>query len=340
MFKIGIDLGYGFVKAIAETNRTMLFPSVVAKGAKRSFGGLFGGESKDYEVIVNGERYYVGELALTQKADATRAFDEERHAHFSTPVLVGTVLAVLAPANQPVHVATGLPLRYYGEHGEKFAETLRRMNFTVEMPGIYQGARRVAVGDVTLFPQAASALYAEILNEKGELKNAEMVTRGGLLGVVDVGYKTTDFMLVDMDGPEVLEDFSDTLGMGMSDVYKAVQGVVRDETGESIDILQVENYALKGEMWFMGRRHDLRGIVRDAGMSLAQSIVDRLNLSWRDKKKFLRRLYVAGGGAMLVGPYLDTGDCPVEVVAAPQFANARGYLAVAAKKERPFAAVG
>ena len=184
MFKVSVDLGYGFVKAISEHGKALLFPSVVGKGKERRLGKLFNGDGKDYDVVVNGEHYFVGNLALAASYDATRAFGEERYDHYSTPVLTATAVALLTPSGEAVHLAAGLPLSYYAIYGERFKRLLREMKPVVEIPKVYQGARRLNISEVTLFPQAAGALYSQIFDENGRLKNGWLLQQGGTVGVV------------------------------------------------------------------------------------------------------------------------------------------------------------
>ncbi|MCR4425009.1 MAG: ParM/StbA family protein [Firmicutes bacterium] len=335
VFKIGIDLGYGFVKGVDTIGSKLCFPSVVARGRKRQLTSLFGGAVKEYEVVLNGEAYAVGERAL-RGGDATRAFGEDRYEHFSSPVLLATALAILTKGSgQPVHVATGLPLSYYAVHGERFRDMILRMaDARVEIPGLYEGTRRLNIGDATIYPQAAGALWSYLFDENGRMTDPAYVAQGGLVGVVDIGYKTTDYLLADLAGLEILEELSGTINMGMSDIFKEVQSEIQGETGHVVDLLKVEGGVLTGRLWFMGREIDVAAKSERLGKRVAETIADRLMLAWRDQRRFLRCLYVAGGGAATLAHYLETGDSPVQCIPDPQYANARGFVCAAAVKER------
>ncbi len=335
MFKIGIDLGYGFVKGVNESGQKVCFPSVVARASKRQLGSLLGGATKEYAVQINGEAYSVGERAL-RGGDATRAFGEDRYEHFSTPVLMATAATILLEGYaQPVHLATGLPLSYYTVHGERLRDAILRMAGTrVEIPRLCERPRCLNIGGVSIYPQAMGALWGHLLDDNGRLKDPASARRGGLVGIVDIGYKTTDFLLADLAGLEIMDELSGTINMGTSDIYKEVQNEIQNETGRVIDLLKVEGAALSGRLWFMGREIDIAAKSEPLGKKVAENIADRLRLAWRDQRRFLRCLYVAGGGAETLARHLETGESPVECIPDPQYANARGFLGVATAKER------
>ena len=119
---VGIDLGYGFVKA-TNGAQTVKFPSLVEVGQSR--GDVF--RSADYEVTIDGVTYFVGNMArregksLINLSNALAKEEELR-------VLWLTALALLG--DEPASVVTGLPLSQY-ETRERFSEQLAKMRGTV-----------------------------------------------------------------------------------------------------------------------------------------------------------------------------------------------------------------
>lgn len=46
MFKIGLDLGYGYVKGVNEAGKGIVFPSLVSAAYDRPLSALFGGKRR------------------------------------------------------------------------------------------------------------------------------------------------------------------------------------------------------------------------------------------------------------------------------------------------------
>lgn len=52
MFKIAIDLGYGYVKGINENGKTVLIRTAIGTGSNRQLANLFGSAEKTKEHII------------------------------------------------------------------------------------------------------------------------------------------------------------------------------------------------------------------------------------------------------------------------------------------------
>lgn len=67
---IGVDVGYGYTKAMAENGESLVFPSVVGTGFERKLNKLIPSgvsEADNYDLIINGDEpqhYFVGNLAI------------------------------------------------------------------------------------------------------------------------------------------------------------------------------------------------------------------------------------------------------------------------------------
>lgn len=340
MFKIAVDLGHGFVKAANENGRSLIFPSLVGEGFERQLKDVFGtgsreGKSKEYDVTVDGKRYFVGNLAISESWNVTRAFDESRLEHFSTPVLYGTAAALLAGnVVYPTHLAAGLPFELFKTQRRDLQSRLAGMRSNVEVAGLTR-SRQVSFEDVTVIPQAAGAFYSAILDAEGKATpgGQEILKEGGMAAIVDTGYKTTDFMLVDLGSLDIVESLCGTVNMAMNDVFVAAQRELQQMTGDVIDILEVEQAFTRGKFWFKGKEYLVSTIFADCVEGLAETIADRLRVAWKDRQKYIRVLFLAGGGANALAPAFTRRQMPVQVVSDAQFANAKGFLSLAARKE-------
>jgi len=336
MFKLGVDLGYGYTKAVSETGKRVLFPSLVGSGRPRYLGGVFGpaqeGAVDDLDVMIDGREYFVGDLARRESRDASRAFEQDKAAHPNTKVLLATASALLADAKLgPVHLVTGLPLRYYAGQKERFKEILEGMSAEVQfLSGPRKGqSRRVKFDRVTVFPQAAGAVYAALLNGQAGPK------KGAMVALIDIGYKTTDFIVFEVqERLRVREDLSGTIEAGVSDVHRAVQVNLAAVTKAELDPAEVESAIRSGAIWYGGEMYDVAAMAEEARREVARAVKDRVTLAWGPKANYLAQVYLAGGGAEELKDHLKDLHPAQALVPEAQFANAVGFLRVAEMLER------
>lgn len=172
MFKIGLDLSYGYVKGINEKGKRVIFPSLVSIAHDRSLSKLFQNSSNIMDnlhvSISDGkdrQEYFVGELARNESRYATFVLDEDKINHPYTRVLLATATALLMPEdNSPVHMVTGLPLEQYKHKKDEFLEMLKNFKAIVSINKVDK-SWVVKIDRVTLFPQAAGAVYCSIWDD-------------------------------------------------------------------------------------------------------------------------------------------------------------------------------
>lgn len=338
MFKMAIDLGYGYTKAIAETGETVMFPSIVGDGFQPRIEDVFGfgNQRKDYYCIYNEKHYFVGDLAIAECWTATRPFDDHRYEHFATAILYATAGALLAKNNMaPIKLAAGLPFETYKSEKVKLADYLRRIVATVEIPG-HVRRRSFSFDAVEVFPQAAGAFYSCLIDQYGNTTPLakELLQNGGFAAVIDCGYKTTDFLMIDLTNLDLIESMSGTIRFAMSDVYTSVQKALQQSIGDTIDILLIEKVISRGKLWYSGSEYDLGSYISSASDMLAHTITDRLSQVWRGNEKTIRMVFLAGGGANLLVKALKLHGLPVQILPNAQFANARGFLGMITRREK------
>lgn len=333
MFKIGLDLGYGYVKGINEENRRIVFPSLVGMGYKRSLSGLFDRKREDIlnnmHIVVSGnegqKEFFVGELARREGRNVSYAFDEHKVNHPNTKALIAAAAGLLFPEEDvQVHVVSGLPLEQYIHQKEELRVMLRNYRLIVEFKG-YDIVKIIKFEKVTVFPQAAGAVYYAIM---GDLKR--YLVRGSYLGLVDIGFRTTDYIVFYINDKLTLrEDLSGTIDIGMSEVNNTADKLFTERTGTKLDIPELMELVRQGRIFYRGREMNFEGELNSVKYELARTIKDRIKSVWGSKLDFFNTVFLAGGGVKALSGYLtDIYDNTV-IVKDAQFANARGFLKVA-----------
>lgn len=333
---LGLDLGYGYVKVTSDGKTVQSFPSVVGSGKERQFSGLFGsGRGLDEMAVeIGGHVYYVGDLAVAESYDASRAIDRNKTHHEATRVLVGTaVLLAQPPAGETIHLYTGLPLEYVREQRDDLATALQGMKFKVRgVSGPFQGIEReVSFDNVKVLPQAIGAAYAALMDENGRPRYPELAVVEEPMALIDIGYRTTDFTVFQVRPRlRVWEELSGTVAVGAHTVYN----MVRAEFPE-IPERDVETAVAREQIWLNGRTLDLRREVAEVKKSVAKTIADEVKHRWGDRMGRIRVVFLAGGGAKLLQSELQTLHPDVRVVPEPQGANAVGFWLMGRMAETP-----
>ncbi len=314
---LAVDVGYSTVKAVSEVKRVMM-PSVVAPYREGPLADLAGNAGTGYDVSIrrSGEslRYFVGDLALREGQAATFTLDCEKHMHPNHDVLI-LAAARLLNAAPLATLAVGLPVAYYKHQKDDLRRHLENLSAEVCVQG--GPWSRVSFGRVTVYPQGAGAL----------LTVPELPT-SGLVLLVDVGYKTTDFVTAEVASGMVrpVSALSGSVETGVYNVEVALAEAYGETTGVPVSMLrlrEVENDG--GRMCYYGRQIDLSGALEKAKKEVTVSIIDQVRARLGDRAAFIRRAYLAGGGAYSL-PQLASIFPVTSILPEAQWANALGYL--------------
>ncbi|MDI6825389.1 MAG: ParM/StbA family protein [Bacillota bacterium] len=332
--RLGIDVGYGFVKGASSAGGRVVFPSVVAKllDSRRLDLPWVSGQEPRYEVEIEPEggraaRYAVGDAAYDREG-AVRAWRLRGQAeHENTRALLFAAAAAL-DAGPSDELGLGVPLEVYVGGG---AEEWLRV-FSGARARVRLGAgpvREVGFSRVIVLPQAAGAYFHAALSLDG--LGRDLLRQN--VGVVDVGYRTTDLLLMwRYPGMRVSQpdaSLSTTLDRGVSWVYERVWAAVQGRLGRPVDPLVVESGFLYGDgvLRYAGEVFDLEGEAAGYCEQFAREIADQVRKRWGDRLERLDVLLVSGGGGGWLYPYLSDLFPGARLAPDALYANALGYQA-------------
>ncbi|MEM3486596.1 MAG: ParM/StbA family protein [Candidatus Methanomethyliaceae archaeon] len=326
MFPIGIDIGYGYTKGSVKSQvlSDLVFPSLISKLTHRNVGDLFGSMEgwDNLRVGLSGSvdgNYAVGELAMLEGHAATLSFDQNKTGQIGTAVLLATMCAALSSTNMELALVSGLPLDYYQAQKGEFLEYLRGFNARVEfLSGPRRGfGRTVKFGKVGVLPQSAGAYFHIIAQQRA-------VPRG-LAVVIDVGFKTTDILV--MNGVMPVEELSGTEEIGTNTVAQAVSKDLVAQLGVKPPVEMCEAAVRTGRVFFRGQEINLNGTLAEAKTAMAKKLAASLKVRLGSSLEFSSKaheIYLVGGGAeILRDEFAYLGG---RVIEGAQLANARGFL--------------
>lgn len=343
MFKIGLDLGYDYVKGVNELKQQIIFQSIVGQAYQRKLVNLFNDEHfqndkknilKNLHVALTYEdstqqEYFLGDLARREGKNISYAFDDNKINHPNTRALLATATALLLPDNEdvPLHIVTGLPLEQYVHQKNSFKDMIKSLKVVVEFKD-YKKLKIVKFNQVTIFPQAAAAVYSAVWHDI-----EKYIIPGSYIGLIDVGYKTTDYIVFYVSGEGGLilrEDLSGTIDhLGMSNLTNVADKLFTQKTGSRLDIPELSLLVSNGNIFYKGQTITFAKELEFAKQELAKVIRDRIKAVWGNKLDFFNTVFIAGGGAKELYIHLKDINTKTELVKNYQTANAEGYLEVA-----------
>lgn len=328
--RISVDLGYGFVKAVADNGRTVSFPRVAQPDT--GFGLSEAVEMTTphlpYRVTVNGKSWLVGRAA--QEAGGVRAWSDTLHEEEETRILLLAACALVADRERgPFRLLCGLPPALYATYRYD-ARKLGRVSGAVSVEGA-PSAQVFFEEDVFVFPQAMGAFYHEAMTEDGRVRDPALAS--ATTGVVDVGYRTTDYLVM-APGPggiRPVDSLSGSVDVGVGDIYSRAAQILARQTLFTVNPEEVEHAAAAARTR-LGRA-DLSPALQEATAGVAEEIARTLKRTWR-KEHRLDSILVTGGGGQLLYPHITRAFPAARLSSDPVFANCRGYLAADAALNR------
>jgi plasmid segregation protein ParM len=323
---LGIDIGYGFTKAVSAESKRACFPSLVAPaGHDQALDLGFGGPAPGHRVTVRRidgqvQEYLVGEAAQGSfLASGFLGAEKPAELHdlllLTAACLVGAGSAAFPPVQ--VDLAVGLPLAFYKSQKDALKTRLEALAAWVSVDGGPE--RYISFRRVLVVPQGAGVVFAQGL-PKGR----------GYAGVIDTGQYTTDFLLVDLKTGRPVVEASGSVEAGCHLVSQRVAQAYLARTGRPLPPRMerriLDDLAGTGRTVFRGGELDLSREYRQAVDDTAEAVARQVLSAWRDFADMISVTYLAGGGALLLGERLARAFPNPVLVEDPVYANALGYL--------------
>ena len=205
-------------------------------------------------------------------------------------------------------IVTGLPLHNY------IAPDARESVRNVVKSGLH-------AQEVRIVPQGVGAYFSDPAFASPTTKVA----------IVDIGTWTTE--LIGMTGQDLLSDASTGHVLGANDLFATVAQEFKPKLGRLVDPYEVERaHRGEGEIRYQGRAYPQ---VTQLAKERASQILAKMTDLWGPHAAAFESILFCGGGAKLLFPFLKQFRDGSVLIADAQYANARGYLAIAEHKYGP-----
>jgi hypothetical protein len=326
---VGLDVGYGMVKAV--TSETVVtFPSVCGHARTLRFQAEAITARHPGDQVTDGEgTWFVGDLALTQLPPGEllrlrgRTADETAIGNVFRVRLAKAALGKLLPgldSGDVVHLrlCTGLPVDHLPD-----APGLKAALFGQHRVKTDAADFIANVTEVMVMPQPQGTIFAQILTPEGTVNRAHRAMR---TGVVDVGAYTVDLALND-DG-EYIDAESGSVEGGVSAAQERLAALLEEDYRQKIPYKLVEAALRTGYFRARGEVVDYSAAVQEVLAPLRSATLSLMGAKWQTGAT-LDVIYLSGGGAPLVAEAVRAAYPQAALVDKPQLANAQGYLSYA-----------
>jgi hypothetical protein len=337
---IGLDVGFGDVKAVQKTDgtyKTVSFPAILghAQDLTNFNTGLGGSRRRTHRLVYDGVEYYVGHEALRHSRTQAGRQDRTRIGSLEERVLALAALAQLLPPSpkigrgaggegESVFLVTGLPVLWFDDR-RKLARSLKgRHIFTW---GKHE--RCIDVVGVTTVPQPLGGFYNHVLDEDGRaiLSEAEMLRTYAFF---DIGFNTTDLTAIQELLP--VDRWCGGERVGVRNVIEIVGDQLQRRYGLSLQPHEIDGAIRDRRVESYGVYHDIGDLIDSAITALAQQEISTATRLWGNGER-MSRVLIFGGGAAFLGPTIRRAF-PNNglVLAEPALANALGFCKFAQRK--------
>lgn len=329
-------------KLASPTIKTTLFHNIIARGIKRNIEQSIKDNAdiqkknllQEIDVTIKTEKgqtghFFLGDLAL-DGIKPSYIWSSDRVNDFHSRVAIYTALALQLPDNVDQGsfvVMTGLPLLDLEKLKQTYEENLPGKMEIMFNSGPWKGKTKVVeILKAKATAQGYGIYLNQTLNNDGKLCRPELLK--GTVGILDTGFKTTNFLHIRNGEPKDIGSLqSDD---GMSNVHERIQDFINNNEGyisiEEVDKIYFSNEFECAEGKIINFEFEKSIACSDLSTSISQTAKRLWNI------QNTRSIIVGGGGGKGLYDYYDFKQ--KELDNDSQFANALGYLKGALRQLR------
>jgi plasmid segregation protein ParM len=331
MHVIGIDIGFGFTKA-TNGRDVVVFKSIFGDAADIQYWADFSDSrsTDQLHVTLDGRSYFIGELAEQQSSNTHYTLDQERLIADYVRILALTAAGLLVPngthVNVPVNVVSGLPIGHFRRHHERFQALLTgHHRVTYHAPGGEALTREVYINKVRMLPQPLGSVLNLVMDDSGRIADRTLAAQK--IGVVDIGFRTTDFTI--LDRLRHIDRGCRTIDIGMSKAFGLIAQKLQEKCGIAVELYRLYRAVEEGTIRMRGKPITFTAIRDQVFAQLAGAIAGEIERLWADDWD-IDVIVLSGGGsrelARHLQPLIEGHVAPFEPHTDSRLNNVFGYL--------------
>ncbi|SDU21125.1 ParM/StbA family protein [Desulfobacula phenolica] len=323
---IGIDVGFGFTKAYNGKN-SVIFKSILGDATDIHYRSSLGEDSStsNLHITLENKSYFLGNYAELQSNIREFTLDQEKLIEEFVKILAITAASICTDTSAPLHVVSGLPVGYLKRDRKKLKEMILGVHdITIHHTNGQDVKKRINIDKIHIIPQPIGSIFNLLFDEQGKIKNRELATQK--VGVVDIGFKTTDFSI--FDHLHYIERGSLTMDTGISKCFSVIVNKLRQESNMNIELYRMFKFIDSGMIKIKGKEYNISNLKKRVYTHAASAIASDLNRLWENDWD-MDSILLSGGGSVELAKYLspniDGNVIPIENNEDARFNNVRGY---------------
>jgi plasmid segregation protein ParM len=316
---VGLDDGYAYTKVALPDGRLIVIPSRGRTG-QAAVTWIHQGQQRIFEYETKDAVYSVGAV------DGAPTHFEGYPWSGLNRAIAQHALQEAGLAGRTVHAVSGLPVSaFYRKSGDRRLETI-----TKKQDSLKQSVRPMSdalpagIAFHEVIPEALAAWYDAVIVEKEGKARLDEKQLSVPVAIVDIGGRTTDYVVVKDQG--ILHASSGSLQCGMLDVKQRVADGIQarfdlETLSEQLVAQAVENKVVR----LQGKDHDVAALVEAA----KREVVERIHAETRRQLGLgveLDRVLFVGGGSVALAEHIANWFPHQAIAEHPAFSNARGML--------------
>jgi len=328
---LGIDVGFGFTKA-TDGNEPVVFKSIFGDATEIQFWVDFQDRhlTEYFHVSIDSKSYFVGDLAEQQSDVVSFTLDQDRMITDFVRLFALTVAGLFADKEQAgdttMRVVSGLPVGFFKQYHDRFRDALMgRHAITYHSPDGNRLTRKLAIEGVQLVPQPMGSVLNLLMDAKGRIADKELARQK--IGVVDIGFRTTDYMVIDK--LRYIERSSRTMDSGISKAYAVIANKLHEKSGVNVELYRLFEAVRKGAIKMRGQGFNFAKIRDQIYAQLATTIAGDMDRLWANDWD-IDTIVLTGGGCQDLAAHLQpliTGSVRTAPSQNdPRLSNVEGYL--------------
>lgn len=318
---VGVDDGHYSIKLIGDNGEMITIPSRALQGRHI----IQMGEDDGSFYSTEGTSYTVNEHL--QNAEDTR-FNDYPRSNLNR-VLVHHALRLAGYGGKDVSIATGLPVSYYYLNSGEKNEVLINSKVLSLAKAVESAKPTAKIVSNIVTTEAIAAYFDQLMDMDGHPSADHEELADAMVGVIDVGGKTTDCAVVHPGGTAVDSARSGSNDNGVLKLNSAVESKLRTEFDlDNVIPRMIESAIRHGKVKISGEEKDVSAMVNEEKQKLADAIMAGVRTKIGSGKDLDFILFV-GGGAIVLRDQLAAHFPHARFPDRPEFANARGMYKIA-----------
>ena len=323
---VGIDVGFGFTKAYNGKN-SVIFKSLIGDATDIQFQAALGESSatSNLHITLNDKTYFLGNYAELQSNIPEYTLDQEKLIEQFIRTLAVAAVGICTEGTGPINVVTGLPVGYLKRDTKKLKEMIRGTHeITFHNRNGRDETRQVNIDKIHVIPQPIGSIFNLIFDDRGNITNKTLAN--SKLGVVDIGFKTTDFSI--FDHLQYVERGSSTMDTGISKCFSVIANKLRQESNINVELCRIFRFVESGMIKIKGKEYNISNLKKRVYTHSASAIAADLNRLWENDWD-IDSILLSGGGSVPLAEYLipniEGNVIPISRDIDARFNNVQGY---------------